>query len=178
VYTHKQCVEAATNLVHSALRRTCRLWYSYTAPAVRKVLAPQKQLRVLMTKEGLETLLALLSKSVWRNCIRCIELVDPGLEALQHQKKDEYVWLGGWRIVCPRLEAMINRVSSTSVWSISTCSRTLHIFRLCHSMLTVTGLASTAQILYGTGTEPSSKDLRYTEGNGYSRGDTYVRKGP
>ena len=64
-----------------------------------------------MNKEGLETLLALLSKSEWRACIKCIELIDPGLEALQYQKRDEYLWFGCWRVVSSQLESMIDRVS-------------------------------------------------------------------
>jgi hypothetical protein len=101
-----------------ALRDTCQKYRSYTFRALIPSLAPHmKQLRVLKTQKGLETLLALLSTPEWRSCIQCIKLVDPGVEALRDQKKDgkddkdEYLWFGFWNVVSPQLETILDRVS-------------------------------------------------------------------
>jgi hypothetical protein len=74
------CLSNASDLFH--LRHTCSKYLCYTTYALLPLLAPKlKQLRVPVTKDGLETLLALLFTPEWRNCVECIELVDPGVEA-------------------------------------------------------------------------------------------------
>jgi hypothetical protein len=64
-----------------------------------------------MTEDGLRMLLELLSTPKWRNCVECIELVDPGVEALKEDKKGRYCWFGFYKISPTQLTIIRNKVS-------------------------------------------------------------------
>jgi hypothetical protein len=66
-----------------ALRRTNRFYRSVAAELLRPHMKTKlKSIRVLMTEEGLTTLLDIMSVQHWRSCIQCVEFIDPGVDAI------------------------------------------------------------------------------------------------
>ena len=100
-----------------ALRRTCRFFRAAAAyllcPRMRRRL---RHVRVLMTKDGLTALLEITSIIHWRDCIQCVEFIDPGVDAIREYKKgdrDKHHWLG-YTVESAKFREIQNKVRRTS----------------------------------------------------------------
>ncbi|KAF2852356.1 hypothetical protein T440DRAFT_467046 [Plenodomus tracheiphilus IPT5] len=98
------------------LRRVSRLHHAATTSTLAPRLANKlSKLRVLTTEEGLETLLQITSFPEWKDHIRRVELVDPGVEALLYSKQDHdedftYRWFGYFKLEGAPLDAIKTRI--------------------------------------------------------------------
>lgn len=99
-----------------ALRRVDRFCRSCTTlPLAPQLHSKLQTIRVLTTEEGLKTILGITAIPEWRNRIRCVEFVDPGLDALRYAKQAHdtekiHRWFGYFKIVSPHLETIVDKV--------------------------------------------------------------------
>lgn len=99
-----------------ALRQVNRFCHSCTTrPLASHLKLKLNSFRAFTTEEGLKTVLDITSIPEWKDYIRCVELVDYGLETLQYSQKPHDSekfnrWFGFFKIVSPQLDTIVNKV--------------------------------------------------------------------
>jgi hypothetical protein len=95
-----------------ALRSTCRFFRSVATNFLASDMTSRlRYIRVLLTKDGLTALLELMSVSNLKRLIQTVQFIDPGVDAIVHEKKgkqDRYSCLG-YKHTFPQLETIKNK---------------------------------------------------------------------